>query len=100
MDLRWGFRMAEAVRDRSADNKMGTLGLFSDLNYTTINDPYDDVALRRMLSNRLGECRTTCRTVLLPPACVKACAPVSSPSACPATHSAAAGGHLGARSLA
>jgi hypothetical protein len=45
---------AHAVRDRSQDNKMHTLGLFSDLNYTTINDPYDDVALRRMLSNRLG----------------------------------------------
>ena len=52
-----GVRMAGVVRDRSADNKMHTLGLFSDLNYTTINDPYDDVALRRMLSNRLGECR-------------------------------------------
>ena len=43
-----------SVRDRSADNKMGTLGLFSDLNYTTIGDPYDDGALRRMLGNRLG----------------------------------------------
>ena len=41
--------MAGAVRDRSTDNKMHTLGLFSDLNYTTIDDPYDDVALRRML---------------------------------------------------
>lgn len=43
-----------SARDRSADNKMGTLGLFSDLNYTTIGDPYDDSALRRMLGNRLG----------------------------------------------
>ena len=48
--------MAQAVRDRSQDNKQNTLGLFSDLNYTTINDPYDDNALRRMLGNRLGEC--------------------------------------------
>lgn len=82
--------MAGAVRDRSADNKMHTLGLFSDLNYTTIDDPYDDVALRRMLSNRLGECRPMW-TVRLP-ACVEACAPVSSTSNWPAAHSAAAHG--------
>lgn len=79
--------MAGAVRDRSADNKMHTLGLFSDLNYTTINDPYDDVALRRMLSNRLGEANVSDRSLG-----ARVRESVSSPSARPATHSAAAHG--------
>lgn len=44
----------EPVKDRSGTSRMNDLGLFSDLNYTTINDRYDDIGLRRMLNSRLG----------------------------------------------
>ena len=38
--------------DRSSLSQQHSLGLFSDLNYTTIGDPYDDVGLSRMLKSR------------------------------------------------
>lgn len=42
------------LRDRSSLSRQHDLGLFSDLNYTTVGDPYDDIALRRMLQSRTG----------------------------------------------